>query len=140
MKKILLLMVGLWAACAVSARELVVTLQNGQRIAFHLSSTEDVVMTQTAEQVILSGTALNRSDIKELRIFQQLPEDAIPVGIQDIENDGFAIHHSPFIMDSTAVYDLSGRRVATSALEFATQSVRPRAGVYLINNKKVVIR
>ena len=133
MKKILLLIVGLWAVCAVDARELVVTLQNGQRVAFHLSSTEDVVMTQTAEQVLFNGTALNRADIKELRIFQQLPQDAIPVGIQSVENGQLTMEHE-------AVYDLSGRRVAASAMELANQRLRPRAGVYLIHNKRVVVR
>ena len=133
MKKILLLIVGLWVASGVGARELVVTLQNGQRIAFHLSATEDVLMTQTAEQVILGGTPLNRADIKELRIFQQLPEDAIPVGVQSME-------HGQWTMDNAAVFDLGGRQVADNALELATRRVRPRAGVYLINNKKVVIR
>lgn len=139
MKKILFLLLGLWATCSISARELVVTMQNGQRIAFHLTATEDIVMTQSEEQVFLNGTPLNRADIKEFRIFQELPADAIPVGIQDIENDG-STHNSPFIIDDAAVYDLGGRRVAASALDFATQRVRPRAGIYFINNKKVVVK
>ncbi len=133
MKKILFLLLGAWVACSASARELVVTMQNGQRIAFHLSATEDVVMTQSEEQVFLNGTPLNRADIKEFRIFQQLPEDAIPVGMQEIEN-------GTLVIENAAVYDLSGRRVADSALQLATKRVRPHAGVYLINNRKVVVR
>ena len=133
MKKILLLLVLALAVCRVQARELVVTMQNGQRIAFHLSATEDVVMTQSEEQVYLNGTPLKRADIKEFRIFQQLPEDAIPVGIQEMEN-------GKLIIENVAVFDLSGRRVADSALQLATKPVRPRAGVYLINNRKVVVR
>ncbi|MBO4801456.1 MAG: hypothetical protein J5545_06260 [Bacteroidaceae bacterium] len=132
MKKFLFLILGLLVTSMTSARELVVTLQNGQRIAFHLSSSEDVVMTQAEGHVTLGGTTFNRAEIQEFRIFQQLPADAIPVGIQAAEDElGSA---------DTAVYDLGGRRVADSALEFATQVSRPRAGVYLINKKKVVIR
>ena len=78
MKKNLLLLLSVLAVSIVQARELVVTMQNGQRVAFHLSSTEEVLMTQTEEQVLLNGMAMNRTDIKEFRIFQQLPEDAIP--------------------------------------------------------------
>lgn len=130
----LTLFLGLCAfSTSVGSRELVVTMQSGQRIAFHLSSTEDVVMTQSEEQVFLNGTPLNRADVKEFRIFQQLPVDAIPVGVQDVEN-------GQLTMDNASVFDLSGRRVADSAWQLATRRVRPRAGVYLINNKKVVVK
>ena len=81
MKKILLLIAGLWVAGAVSARELVVTLHGGQRLAFHLSATDEVLMTQTADQVMLNGMALERANIAEMRVFQQRPEDAIAVGV-----------------------------------------------------------
>ena len=133
MKRLLISFLCVGLVFAASARELVVTLQNGQRIAFHLSSSEDVLMTQTEEQVTIGGTTFSREEIKEFRIFQQLPADAIPVGVQDVEDGEWR-------MKNAAVYDLGGRRVADSALEFVRQAQRPRAGVYLINNKKIVIR
>jgi len=133
MKKILLLIAGLWVAGAVNARELVVTLHGGQRLAFHLSATDEVLMTQTADQVMLNGMALERANIEEMRVFQQRPEDAIAVGVLAPEAE------QP-VGESPAVYDLSGRRVADSALQWMKQKQHNRAGVYLINNKKVIIR
>ena len=134
MRKLLLAILCACLAQTAGARELVVTLQSGERMAFHLSTSDDVTMTQTAEQVILAGVPLQRADIKEMRIFQQLPEGAIAVGIGEVQK------LAPALPMDGAVYDLNGRRVADNVLEMARRQAAIRAGVYLINNKKVVIR
>ena len=126
MKKLIPLMAfALAASVSVAARDLVITLADGSRQAFHLSSSEHVVMLQTDDGFTLNGIAYKTEDVTELRIFKEKPEDAIV--ITGIEAPAAKPAAAP------AVYDLSGRRVADTL----TDGLHP--GIYIINNHKVII-
>ncbi|MBP5770383.1 MAG: hypothetical protein J6W75_03370 [Bacteroidaceae bacterium] len=117
----------------VSASGLVLTMKNGQRMAFTLSKTENVLMTQADDAVVLNGHTFAKDDIQELRIFRELPDDAILLGITSPE----AVQ--PLI--SSAVYDLSGRKVADSLMQLKDGVHRSLPqGIYIVNNQKIVIR
>ncbi|MCR5180729.1 MAG: hypothetical protein K6C30_05885 [Bacteroidaceae bacterium] len=104
---------------SINARYLVVTLYQGQRIAFDIEE-QNVQMTHNDKQLFFNGYAITRSRIKELRIFTNLPDGATYVNVD-----------TPLAADAkpAVIYDLSGRRVT---------DLKP--GFYIINNKKVVIR
>lgn len=104
---------------SINARYLVVTLHQGQRIAFDLEE-QNVQMTYNEKQLFFNGYAITRSRIKELRILTNIPDGATYVNV-----------NSPKTSDAkpAVIYDLSGRRVS---------DLRP--GIYIINNKKVVIQ
>ena len=102
------------------ARCLVVTLSNGQRLAFDLDD-RDVVMTTQGNQLVFNGYNIHRERITEFRIFAKAPEGAIAVGIQEVSGERNSVR--------SEVYDLSGRRIT---------ALKP--GIYVINNKKIVIR
>ncbi len=104
---------------SIYARYLVVTLYQGQRIAFDLEE-QNVQMTYNDKQLFFNGYAITRSRIKELRIFTNLPDGATYVNV----DTPLAPEAKPAV-----IYDLSGRRVT---------DLRP--GIYIINNKKVVIQ
>lgn len=123
----------LFTLSTASATGLVLTMKNGQRMAFILSKTESVLMTQADDAVVLNGQTFAKDDIQELRIFRELPDDAILLGITSPE----AVQ--PLI--SSAVYDLSGRKVADSLMQLkdGVQRSLPQ-GIYIVNNQKIVIR
>lgn len=104
---------------SIYARYLVVTLNQGKRIAFDLEE-QNVQMTYNDKQLLFNGYAVTRARIKELRIYTNCPEDATYVNIS-----------SPQVSDTKPadIYDLSGRRVT---------DLKP--GFYIINNKKIIIR
>ena len=106
-------------APSLSARCLVITLKNGQRMAFQLDE-GNVVMTHTDTQLNFNGMTIDREQIMEFRIFAQTPKDAITVGMKSVK--GEEDNAKP------EIYDLSGRRAT---------NLRP--GIYVINKKKVVI-
>ena len=66
-------------ASAATARELVVTLKDGTRQAFHLSASEHVVMLQAEDGFTLNGLSYKTEDVAELRIFKNVPEDATDI-------------------------------------------------------------
>lgn len=103
-----------------SARCLVITLQDGQRLAFDITE-QEVVMTHTEAQLTFNGYTIDRTNIKEFRIHAERPQDAIAVGITNIQP------LSPD--DAHSIHDLSGREVT---------HLRP--GIYIINHKKIIIR
>lgn len=113
-----------------SARELVVTLKNGQRAAFHLSSDnkETACMTLTDDAVVINGISYPRSQLQELRIYKDLP-DGVDI-VDAIQGIGM---ESDAPSDNT-VYDLSGRRLDKGANGQTTL----RKGLYIVNHKKVV--
>lgn len=47
---------------------------------------------------------------------------------------------NPTSQQSTAVYDLSGRRVANDAAEFSRNRAGMKAGVYIVNGRKYIIK
>ncbi len=111
-----------------AARELVVTLKNGQRAAFHLSedNKQTACMTLTDDAVTINGVSYTRSDFKEIRIYKELPEGVdIIDAIQGINAEEPA---------SGTVYDLSGRRLGQGM----SGQKALRKGIYIINHKKVV--
>lgn len=115
------------------ARELVITLKSGRRVAYHISSDnkQTVCMTSTEGAITLNGDDYAISDIKELRIFADVPEGAEVVDAiaempaDDAESEAVG-----------TVYDLSGRSMGISL----SRSARPALpkGVYIINHKKYV--
>lgn len=121
MKRILLTtLLALTIGQGMDARSLVITLSNGQRLAFGLDE-QNVVMTEEGNQLYFNGYSINRIRITEFRIFEQAPADAIQVGIKDLATGKTT--------ESSTIVDLSGRPV---------QHLKP--GIYVINRKKVVIR
>ena len=115
-----------------SARELVITLKSGRRVAYHITSdnTQTVCLTATEDAISLNGDGYAISDIKELRIYAEVPEGAEVVdAIADVADDS----------DSDAIgtiYDLSGRARGLSL----SRDDRPGLpkGIYIINHKKYV--
>lgn len=113
---------------ALPARELVITLKNGERAAFHLSedNKQTACLTLTDDAVTINGVNYARSDFKELRIYKELPEGVdIVDAVQGINAEAPA--------DNT-VYDLSGRRIGQGP----SQQKPLRKGIYIVNHKKVV--
>lgn len=113
---------------SLQARELVVTLKNGQRAAFHLSedNKQTACMTLTDDAITINGVSYARSDFKEMRIYKELPEGVdIVDAIQGINAETAA---------DNAVYDLSGRRIGQGQ----TAQGLIHKGIYIINHKKVV--
>ena len=111
-----------------SARELVITLKDGSRFSYPLSTlaAESVVMKRGEGVITLNGDVYPRADIQELRIYKQRPDDAVPVGIRAVtEQTSEGVREA-------SVYDLSGRRAAVSS--------PLRRGVYVVNQKKIVVR
>lgn len=115
-----------------SARELVITLKSGRRVAYHITSdnTQTVRLTATDEAISLNGDDYTISDIKELRIYAEVPEgaevvDAIAGVADDSNSDAVG-----------TIYDLSGRARGLSL----SRDSRPRLpkGIYIINHKKYV--
>ena len=130
MKKHLLYIVAilLLLPATAAARELVVTLKNGQRAAFHLSddNKETACMTLTDDAITINGVSYARTDFKEMRIYKELPEGV------DIVDAVQGINAEPSA--DNAVYDLSGRRIGQGH----TAQGLLRKGIYIINHKKVV--
>ena len=111
-----------------SARELVITLKDGSRFSYPLSTSaaEGVVMKRGEGVITLNGDVYPRADIQELRIYKQRPDDAVPVGIRAVtEQTAEGVREA-------SVYDLSGRKMS------GTQSLQP--GIYVVNGKKVVVK
>lgn len=113
-----------------TARELVVTLKNGQRAAYHLSedNKQTACMTWTDDAVVINGVTYQRSDLQEIRIYKELPEGV------DIVDAVQGIGVEPTSPATNMVYDLSGRRLSTDARGQMTL----HKGIYIINHKKVV--
>ena len=113
-----------------TARELVVTLKNGQRAAYHLSedNKQTACMTWTDDAVVINGVTYQRSDLQEIRIYKELPEGV------DIVDAVQGIGVEPTSPATNTVYDLSGRRLSTDARGQMTL----HKGIYIINHKKVV--
>ncbi|MBO4905974.1 MAG: hypothetical protein J5486_02920 [Bacteroidaceae bacterium] len=111
---------------STTAKELVVTLKDGTRMAFHIDSHNEIWMfTHSGERTVrLRTTELNIDNIKEMRIYSQLPSDVQPDAVQELP----ATNNT----ENGAVYDLSGRQVGTDLFKM-------KAGLYIVNNKKVVI-
>ncbi|MBQ9285492.1 MAG: hypothetical protein IJ209_04295 [Bacteroidaceae bacterium] len=110
------------------ARELVITLKNGERAAFHLSedNKQTACLTLTDDAVTINGVNYARSDFKELRIYKELPEGVdIVDAVQGINAEAPA---------DNAVYDLSGRRIGQGL----SKQKPLRKGIYIVNHKKVV--
>ena len=113
-----------------TARELVVTLKNGQRTAYHLSedNKQTACMTWTDDAVVINGMTYQRSDLQEIRIYKELPEGV------DIVDAVQGIGVEPASPAKNMVYDLSGRRLSADS----HGQVTLRKGIYIINHKKVV--
>lgn len=119
------LFLALMPACTF-ARELVVTLKDGTRAAFHLSEdnkqTANVILTD--EAVVINGISYARSNFKEIRIYKELPE-----GVDMADFIGEVGQSDNLQSDKAEVYDLSGRRIVNSKLQ---------RGIYVVNKKVVV--
>ncbi len=113
------------------ARDLVVTLKDGTRIAYPLTAQDKVKMLPGEEAFTLNGQTYQLANVKELRLFKQTPEGAIPVGVKDI-------HDALQIPADDGIYDLSGRKVAETTSASSIQQLKP--GIYIINHQKVIIR
>jgi len=114
-----------------SARELVVTLKSGRRVAYHISSDnkQTVRLTATENAISLNGDEYAISDVQELRVYAEVPEGAEVDAIANVNDDA----------DSEAVgtiYDLSGRTMGHAL----SKTIRPKLtkGIYIINHKKYV--
>lgn len=125
-KVIIAILVLIGTAFDVSAKELVVTLKDGTRIAFHIDSRNDIWMfTNSGERTVrLRTTEFNIDDIKEMRIHSQLPDDVQPDAIQELPATSAEARG--------VVYDLSGRKAGTDLDKM-------KAGIYIVNNRKIVI-
>lgn len=112
----------------MAARDLVVTLKDGSRFSYPLSTSaaEGVVMKRGEGVITLNGDVYPWADIKELRIYKQRPDDAVPVGIRAVEGQ------TPDASREKTVYDLGGRRTAEGSLL--------HRGVYVVNHKKIAVR
>ena len=120
MKRIMLIVLAaflMWPN--IGARCLIITLLDGQRLAFELDN-QDVVMKHNNSQLTFNGYSIG-ANIKEFRIHARRPQDAIAVGITSVQSTPKDEMHT--------IHDLSGRHV---------KQLRP--GIYIINRKKIVIR
>ena len=118
---------------SVTARDLVVTMNDGTRYAYPLSSQSTVNLIMGQEEFTLNGKAYQLSDVKELRIFKQAPDDAIVVDVESIEEKSN--------ITPAKVYDLSGREVGSGKNNSrGTNSIKLRPGVYIINHQKVTVQ
>ncbi len=113
-----------------SARELVLTLKDGQRIAFHLSedNKQTACMTISEDAVVINGITYDRKDFKEIRIYKELPEGV------DIADAIQGIGVGTTTPADNTIYDICGRRLG----QVDDSSAPLRKGVYIINRKKVV--
>lgn len=123
-----LVMACMTTLCA-TARDLVITMKDGTRYAYHLSSTEQVKMVMGDDSFTLNGKSYSLNDVQELRIFKQTPEDAIVVSVKDI--------HGEEQSGSKEIYDLSGRKVTGDT---APHGAPLKPGIYIINRRKVIVQ
>ncbi len=118
---------------SVTARDLVITMNDGTRYAYPLSSQSTVNLIMGQEEFTLNGKAYQLSEVKELRIFKEAPDDAIVVGVESIAEKSN--------ITPAKVYDLSGREVSTSRNNSrGANSIKLRPGVYIINHQKVTVQ
>lgn len=115
---------------STQARELVLTLNDGSRVAFHLSedNKQTACLTVSDETIVINGITYARDQFKELRIYKELPEGV------DIADAIQGIGVGPAAPADNAIYDLSGRRICAAE----GSQAQLRKGVYIINHKKVV--
>ncbi len=113
-----------------SARELVITMKSGKRVAYHLSedNKETAKLTLGDQTIIINGDSYNRADFKELRIYKELPEGV------DIADAIQGIGVEPDTAGDDAIYDLSGRRIASDSNAYP----QLHKGIYIINRKKII--
>ena len=124
MKRFCLFLALCGLCCSLGARELVVTLTDGQRYAYHLSSKDKAVMLLCDEGFELGGDRYQVADVVELRIYAECPDDAIPTGVEGVGGQRRAAGGQEIF------YDLQGRRLKQT-------SNLPR-GIYVTNDGRKV--
>ncbi len=123
-------MLAVMTAAPATARDLVVTLRDGRRYAYALSTKagEHVVMTRSDGAICIAGDTYALADVRELRIFKDAPDEAIRTGVRDITTTPAATQPCN---GSPQAVDLGGR---------AMQGTRPRKGIYIVRHRKIAVR